>query len=67
MKLDGKEIEMKAGDLVSIPPNSIHGFFTQTGCVIEEVSSSHNPEDSYYVDNEITKNLSRKTFVKHWL
>jgi len=67
MKLDGKEIEMKAGDLVSIPPNSIHGFFTQTGCVIEEVSSNHNPEDSYYVDKEITKNVSRKTFVKHWL
>jgi len=31
------------------------------------VSSSHNPEDSYYVDKEITKNVSRKTFVKHWL
>lgn len=67
LKLDEKVIEMKAGDLITIPPKSIHGFFTLTGCIIEEVSSSHNSDDSFYLDAEIAKNSKRKTIVKYWL
>jgi sialic acid synthase SpsE/mannose-6-phosphate isomerase-like protein (cupin superfamily) len=67
LKLDEKVIEMNAGDLMAIPPNSIHGFFTLTGCVIEEVSSSHNSDDSFYIDEKIVSTSKRKTIVKHWL
>ena len=67
LKLDEKVIEMNAGDLIAIPPNSTHGFFTLTGCVIEEVSSSHNSDDSFYIDAKIVNNSKRKTIVKYWL
>ena len=67
LKLDGKVIEMNAGDLIAIPPNSTHGFVTQTGAVIEEVSSNHNSNDSFYIDPEIVNNSKRKTIVKYWL
>ena len=66
VKLGSEVFDMKAGDLVSIPPNTLHGFSTSTGCVIEEVSSSHSTSDSFYLDDEITRNKNRKTFVKHW-
>ena len=58
---------MKAGDLAAIAPGTIHGFHTKTGCIIEEVSSNHNPKDSFYLDPQIIKNLNRKTLVKYWI
>jgi sialic acid synthase SpsE/D-lyxose ketol-isomerase len=58
---------MKAGDLAAISPGTIHGFHTKTGCIIEEVSSNHNPKDSFYLDPQIIENANRKTLVKYWI
>lgn len=67
LTLDGSTKILKPGDIVTIEPQVKHIFTTDTGCIIEEVSSTHYVDDSYYTDPEISKNKNRKTFVKHWL
>ena len=45
-----------------------HRFWTETGCIVEEVSTTHFQNDSVYKDpaiNEMSKQ-QRKTVVKHW-
>ena len=57
---------LKAGDVITIEPEVRHEFSTQNGCVIEEVSSTHYPDDSFYTDPAIGQNNNRKTFVSYW-
>ena len=56
---------LKTGDLITILPNDIHSFsgISEGGCVIEELSTKSLKNDSYYVDKEINKNISRKSFI----
>ena len=63
---DQKQI-LKRGDVVTIEPGVRHSFTTMAGCVIEEVSSTHYKDDSYYIDRKIHDNKNRKTFITHWL
>ena len=66
--LDGKKSVLKSGDTITVKKNQIHYFKSRnTGCVIEELSSTHIKSDSYYVDKKINKNLNRKTIVNHWM
>ena len=67
LTLDGKTQTLKKGDVITIEREVRHIFTTKTGCVIEEVSSTHYINDSYYTDGNIAKNKDRKTFVTHWL
>lgn len=67
LTLDGKTQTLKKGDVITIEREVRHIFTTKTGCVIEEVSSTHYTNDSYYTDENIAKNKDRKTFVTHWL
>ena len=67
LTLDGKTQTLKKGDVITIEREVRHIFTTKTGCVIEEVSSTHYINDSYYTDENIAKNKDRKTFVTHWL
>lgn len=64
----GKKIEiktLKVGDLITIEPNTIHEFKSlgKKGTVIEELSSRHIKDDSYYLDKKIIKNKNRKSFI----
>jgi sialic acid synthase SpsE/mannose-6-phosphate isomerase-like protein (cupin superfamily) len=67
VELDGHEIVHKANDVVTIPRGIRHSFWTRSGAVIEEVSSSYSPGDSFYTDPLVSANLYRKTFVTYWL
>ena len=67
LKLDGKLKELRKGDVITIEPGVRHEFTSNGGCVIEEVSSTHYLDDSYYTDTTISKNKNRKTFITHWL
>ena len=58
---------LEKGDVVTIEPGVRHKFKTVAGCVIEEVSSTHYVNDSYYTDDSISKNKNRKTFITHWI
>jgi len=67
LTLDGIIQILAKGDVITIERGVRHTFTTKTGCVIEEVSSTHYKNDSYYTDESIEKNKDRKTFVTHWL
>jgi sialic acid synthase SpsE/quercetin dioxygenase-like cupin family protein len=63
LKLDGKLQVLKQGDVMTISPGIRHEFTSIEGCIIEEISSTHYVDDSYYTDESIHKNKNRKTFV----
>ena len=67
LTLDGVESVKKANDVVVIPRGVRHGFVTQTGTVIEEVSSCYVQSDSFYTDSTIEQNPNRKTYVAYWM
>ena len=62
--LDGRSSNQKVGDVVTIMPGMRHEFFSSSGAIIEEISSTHFKEDSFYTDMDISKNLNRKSVVK---
>jgi sialic acid synthase SpsE/mannose-6-phosphate isomerase-like protein (cupin superfamily) len=65
--LDHSEVAFNLGDTAVIPPTKIHAMSTKNGAIIEEVSSTHMLDDSFYLDDAITQNTSRKTFVQYWV
>jgi sialic acid synthase SpsE/quercetin dioxygenase-like cupin family protein len=67
LTLDGKSSECKAGDIITVDRGMKHIFSSQGGAVIEEISSTHFRDDSYYTDPEIAKNINRKTVLTYWM
>ena len=65
--LDGVVHDMHAGDVITILPETRHIFSSKNGCVLEEISSTHIKDDSFYTDPEIDKNKNRKTFINSWV
>ena len=63
IKLDGIEHTLTPGNIIHVKPNQIHSISANTEVVIEELSSQHYPNDSYYVDETITNNTNRKIIV----
>ena len=66
VKLDGKKHIYKPGDVITIKPGVKHSFSTVNGGVLEEISSTHFVNDSFYTDKKIALNKNRKTFVSYW-
>ena len=64
LKLDGVAQTCNVGDLVSIPPGVKHEFSSTEGAVIEELSTEHIPNDSFYVDDKINQTEKRKSYVE---
>ncbi|MDO8554716.1 MAG: N-acetylneuraminate synthase family protein [Candidatus Micrarchaeota archaeon] len=64
--LNGKETKLNAGNLLIVDRNIMHSFRTDTGVIFEEISTTHILGDSYYLDENITKNKSRKTELTYW-
>lgn len=56
------------GDTLLVLPGIWHRFWTETGCVFEEISTTQFAEDSVYRDEAINKlsSAQRKTMVDHW-
>ncbi len=65
--LDGKEKECNEGDILIIERGIKHKILAKTGVVIEEISSTHYKDDSYYMDENILKNGNRKTLITYRL
>ncbi len=62
--LDGKKRELKAGDIIHVEKKKVHAFGTKDGVIMEEISSTHFKDDSYYIDKNVNK--LRKTNLKDW-
>lgn len=67
IKLNGVEKEYGPGDSILVEKGVKHEFSSKSGAVIEEISSTHFKEDSYYSDPEITKTKNRKTLLTYWI
>lgn len=66
--VDGRLKTLYPGDTALVLPGVWHDFWTETGCVFEEVSTTHFNNDSVYRDPNINKleREERKTIVNHW-
>ncbi len=66
--IEGRKRVMLPGDTCLIQPGMWHGFWTDEGCVFEEISTKHYNDDSYYKDKKINamQRSDRKTVVNHW-
>jgi len=67
LELDGKPQVFHPGDVVTVEPGVRHAFTTDNGAVIEEISSTHYKNDSFYTDPAISQNRDRKTNLTHWM
>ena len=66
MSINGLESKYVAGDIITVLQNKKHSFRTIRGVIFEEVSTTDYCDDSYYTDNVISKNKTRKTNLKEW-
>jgi len=67
LALDGEERDVAFGDVVTVARGVRHRFHTKKGCVIEEISSTHYKDDSFYTDPAIARNANRKTLLTYWM
>lgn len=67
LELDGVRQTCRPGAGVLVPRGVQHSFHSETGAVVEEISSTHSTDDSFYLDPAIGKNTQRKTFLNYWL
>jgi quercetin dioxygenase-like cupin family protein len=65
--LDGESKECKPGDVITVNPGVRHAFRSVGGAVIEEISSTHIRNDSFYTDSAINDNQNRKTLLSYWI
>ncbi len=64
--INGVSRECKSGDVITIERSVRHSFCSKNGAVIEEISSTHYDQDSYYTDEAISRNNNRKTLITYW-
>lgn len=67
ISLNKEKIKVKIGDAIQILPGNYHGYSTINGCIIEEISTTHKPNDSFYEDDAINLNQNRKTHIRFWI
>ncbi len=67
-EIDGHRRTLHPGEVTLVQPGVWHHFWSDTGCVVEEVSTTHYNNDSVYNDRRINEleRSERKTVVKHW-
>jgi N-acetylneuraminate synthase len=66
--LDGHKHHLYPGDTLLVQPGVWHEFWTETGVIFEEVSTTHYNDDSFYKDKQINR-MERhqgKTVVDNW-
>lgn len=67
LRLDGVLHPCGPGDVVTVEPGVRHSFVSPTGAIIEEISTTHNGADSFYTDERINQNKTRKTLLTYWM
>ena len=67
MVVEGRRRTLYPGDIQLIQQGVWHEFWTDTGVIFEEISTTHFANDSYYEDKTINQRGSaRKTVVNQW-
>jgi quercetin dioxygenase-like cupin family protein len=67
MIIEGRRRSLVPGDIQLIQQGVWHEFWTETGVIFEEISTTHYPNDSFYQDRVINQEgAGRKTLVNQW-
>jgi N-acetylneuraminate synthase len=68
VEVDGRRRTLYPGDLLLLQQGVWHEFWSETGCIFEEISTTSFSDDSFYEDKEINSmpRAERKTVVNHW-
>jgi sialic acid synthase SpsE/D-lyxose ketol-isomerase len=66
--IEGKSIEMKLGEIITVERGQWHKFSTMHGAIVEEISTVAIGTDSYYDDPAISEleRHERKTAILKW-
>ena len=64
--INGEEHWLQPGQMARVVPETSHSFRSETGGVIEEITTSYVPGDSAYADPAIPPVDQRKTFIEYW-
>ena len=67
LTLNGNISKLSEGDVVTINRGDKHIFASTNGAIIEEISTTHFKNDSYYTDPSIENNRNRKTILTYWI
>jgi len=67
LTLDGDSQSYGPGAVIVVGRGVVHSFDSRDGAVFEEISSTHQAGDSFYLDPKIAENPQRKTFLNYWL
>ena len=68
LEIDGRRRTLNPGDTVLVQQGVWHEFWTETGVIFEEISTTHLNNDSFYEDKTINRidRRARKTIVNNW-
>ena len=55
--------QLSKGDMLTVEVLKKHSFFSKNGAIFEEISTEHHTDDSYYTDEKINLNQSRKSKI----
>jgi sialic acid synthase SpsE/quercetin dioxygenase-like cupin family protein len=66
--LNGIPHALSKGDIVTIERGVLHSFYSDAGTIIEEVSTTHHVDDSFYTDPLISEQdpMQRKTVLEKY-
>ena len=66
--LDGKQHLLHEGQVITVERSMAHAFSSASGCIFEEISTTHVKNDSYYEDPAISNLdlMERKTILSEW-
>jgi sialic acid synthase SpsE/quercetin dioxygenase-like cupin family protein len=66
--LDGIVYNLEKGDVITIERGVIHSFYSNKGAIIEEISTTHYRNDSFYTDPLISEQdpMARKTVLRNF-
>lgn len=67
LELNGVPRICRPGDVITIEPGVRHAFTSEQGAVIEEISTTHDKDDSFYTDTTIMANKQRKSLLTYWM
>lgn len=68
VEIEGRRKVLTEGDTLWVPRGVWHAFGTAGGAVVEEISTTNHPDDSFYIDRTIARmnRDERKTRLVNW-
>lgn len=68
VNIEGRRRTLSPGDTLLVQQGVWHEFWSDTGVIFEEISTTHYSDDSFYEDKEINRKTraERKTVVNNW-